>query len=212
MCSCVGKWALGGCGILSTTFCDHGAFVRSEPSALARPDIQLRFVPGLGPAADGVEAYRLLGKGVQHNLYGMTAQVICCRPKSVGSVTITHADPTVAPRIQLDYLSRREDLTALKKGLALARRIAMSGALGEVCTKEVYPGTEVQSDAAIEHYIRSTVHSANGLSGGCCLGKVIDALSRCPIMNAPPHFLVESPQHTHPAFARVCRSSTRSCV
>ena len=53
-------------------------------------------------------------------------------------------------------------------------RLATSGALGEVCTQEVYPGAGLQSEADLEQYIRSTVHSANGLSGGCCLGTVVD--------------------------------------
>lgn len=91
-----------GSGILSTTFCDHGAFVRSRPEvdrekpaagrrgkgravaagqhgkdgAVANlPDVQLRFVPGIGPAPDGVKAYELLGKGIQHANYGFTLQV-----------------------------------------------------------------------------------------------------------------------------------------
>ncbi len=44
----------------------------------------------------------------------------------------------------------------------------------QVSLDEVYPGANVQSDAAVDAYIRRTLHSANGLSGGCCLGTVVD--------------------------------------
>ena len=108
------KWALGGSGILATTFCDHGAFLRSDPS-LAQPDLQIRFVPGIGPHPDGVKAYELLGKDVHHGTYGYTIQVINCRPKAVGSVRLVSADPSVAPAIRCNYLSREEDMRAIAR-------------------------------------------------------------------------------------------------
>ena len=181
------KWAVRGGGVLCTTFCDHGAFVRSDgvgksaggrgggrAEDAALPDLQLRFVPGIGPSPDGVKSYELLGKGVQHNHYGFTLQVIACRPRSTGSVRITCADPSVAPEIKCNYLESPEDSRTLARGIELARKLATSGALGEVSLDEVYPGAHVQSDAAVDAYIRQTLHSANGLSGGCCLGHVVD--------------------------------------
>ena len=167
------KWATRGAGILSTTFCDHGAFLRSRP-AVELPDVQLRFVPGIGPDPDGVKAYELLGKGVQHPRYGYTLQVINCRPKAVGSVRIASADAMVAPEVRCNYLGRREDVAAIVRGVAVARSLARAGPLGEVSLKEVYPGEEVRSDEEVEAYIRRTLHSANGLSGGCCIGRVVD--------------------------------------
>jgi len=195
------RWALGGCGILATTFCDHGAFVRSSatplpsgtssgppsppPSLEAKsspestpsglPDVQLRFVPGIGPAADGVRSYELLGKGIQHKSHGFTLQVINCRPRSVGYVRLVSANPSVAPEIRLNYLEAPEDEASLSRGIALARQLARTGALGQVSLDEVYPGAHVQSSEDISLYIASTLHSANGLSGGCCLGRVVDA-------------------------------------
>jgi hypothetical protein len=180
------KWAVRGGGVLCTTFCDHGAFVRSDgvgksadgrggrAKDAALPDLQLRFVPGIGPSPDGVKAYELLGKGVQHGHAGFTLQVIACRPRSTGTVRITCADPSVAPEIKCNYLASPEDSQTLARGIELARKLATSGALGEVSLDEVYPGAHVQSDAAVDAYIRETLHSANGLSGGCCLGHVVD--------------------------------------
>ena len=57
---------------------------------------------------------------------------------------------------------------------ALARKLSRSGDLADVSTDEIYPGPGVQDAAALDEYIRQTLHSANGLSGGCCMGKVVD--------------------------------------
>ena len=171
------QWAFRGAGVLATTYCDHGAFVRSAPETGppdSLPDVQLRFVPGIGPAADGVKAYELLGKGVQHGHSGFTLQVINCRPRSTGTVRIRSADPSVAPQIRCNYLNDPSDGKALARGIALARRLATAGALGDVSAAEVYPGAHVQSEEEVDAYIRSTLHSANGLSGGCCIGRVVD--------------------------------------
>lgn len=104
------------------------------------------------------------------------SQVINCRPKSSGAVRISSADPAVAPTIRCNYLAEPCDALALAQGIALARRLATSGALGEISLGEVYPGAHVQSAAEVETYIRRTLHSANGLSGGCCIGAVVDSV------------------------------------
>ena len=52
-----------------------------------------------------------------------TIQVINCRPKAVGSVRLVSSDPAVAPAITCNYLSRQEDLSAIAKGIATARKV-----------------------------------------------------------------------------------------
>ena len=81
-----------------------------RPDNQSLPDVQIHFVPGIGPHPDGVKAYELLGKDVHHGSYGYTIQVINCRPKAAGSVRLVSADPAVAPAITCNYLSREEDL------------------------------------------------------------------------------------------------------
>ena len=104
--------------------------------------------------------------------------MINCRPKAVGSVRLVSADPAVAPAIRCNYLGRREDLSAIAKGIATARKLAGTGPLAEVSGKEVFPGEHVRSEAEVEAYIRGTVHSANGLSGGCCIGQGRNAMEK----------------------------------
>ncbi len=181
LCPAISPWAIlswitRGSGPLATTGCDHGAFLKTAAveAAQAPADVQLRFVPGIGPSADGVESYRQLGDGRCHPRPGFTFQVIACRPRSRGSVHVASADPLAPPVIKCNYLAASEDRESLLQGLRLARRLAASGALGAVHRREVHPGVGVASDAQLDAYIRKTLHSGNGISGGCCLNRVVD--------------------------------------
>ena len=49
--------------------------------------------------------------------------MINCRPKAAGSVKLVSSDPSVAPAITCNYLSRQEDLSAISKGIATARKV-----------------------------------------------------------------------------------------
>jgi choline dehydrogenase len=167
------KWAVFGSGVLSTSYCDTGAFFRSTEE-LDLPDLQIRFLAAIGPDPDGVKTYELSGKGILYPNYGFSMQVINCRPKSSGSVRIVSPDPWVAPEIRCNYLQNPADLRALQNGIEAARRLSTAGALGEVITSEVYPGPKVENEEQLVNYIRGTMHSSNGLSGGCCLGNVVD--------------------------------------
>ena len=42
---------------------------------------------------------------------------------------------------------------------------------------EIYPGADVVSDADLESYVRSTIHSANALTGSCRMGGAADPLA-----------------------------------
>lgn len=169
------QWALRGAGPLATSGCDHGAFVRTD-EGLAQADLQLRFVPGLGPDPDGVKAYELLGKGVVPSTGGFTLQVITARPSSRGGrVLATSADPRAPPDISCGYLETEGDRETLRRGVAIARSLCAASPLAEVVASEAYPGSDVDSPAALDRYIAQTLHSANGLAGTCKMGADDDA-------------------------------------
>jgi len=164
------RWLLRGTGPLATSGCDHGAFVRTA-AALAQPDLQVRFVPGLGPHPDGVKAYELLGRGVVPSSGGFTVQLITARPASAaGRVAAASADPRQPPQISCGYLDADEDRATLRRGVALARALCATRPLADVVAAEAYPGAHVVGDAAVDRYIDETLHSANGLAGTCKMG------------------------------------------
>ena len=94
----------------------------------ARSDIQLHYLNGtLGPAQAQAFGYReelsdnffaLLGR---HYTHGVLATLV--KPQSVGSVSLTNADPFSQPLIDPRYLSHADDVRALVRSCRLAAAI-----------------------------------------------------------------------------------------
>lgn len=55
------NWAIFGKGALTTTGCDRGAFIKTNPK-LKQPDVQLRYVAGFALNPNGVGSYVDFGK------------------------------------------------------------------------------------------------------------------------------------------------------
>ena len=140
------------------------------------PDLQIRFVPGMALDPDGVSTYVRFAKFQEQGMKwtsGVTFQLIACRPKARGRVALASDDPFCPPHVETGYLTDAQgaDLETLSDGLALARRLASTGAFAEYLDKELFPGADVSDSAAdIEGYIRRTVHSSNAIVGTCRMG------------------------------------------
>ena len=61
-------------------------------------------------------------------------------------------------------------MATLKNGIELARKIASTGTMSSVLDGELFPGADVSTPAAVEEYIRKTIHSSNALVGTCRMG------------------------------------------
>mmetsp|Transcript_21908 Transcript_21908/g.67277 ORF Transcript_21908/g.67277 Transcript_21908/m.67277 type:complete len:638 (-) Transcript_21908:488-2401(-) len=182
-----------GKGALTSPGCDHGGFFHTDEKAKAagaEPDLQMRFVAGRGDSADGVKSYESLGKA-GHVASGITFQCIAVRPESKGEVRLGTTDPLAPPLIKNNFLDSERDVRSLREGLKLAERIATEGTIGEaggglgrrVFPSEIYGSvrsTAVKDadDAALDKYIRETVHSANAVVGTCAMGDVVDGSLR----------------------------------
>ena len=167
-------------GPLATTGCDHGAFVRSPAATAAGslPDLQIRFVAGMALDPDGVSTYVRFGKFQEQGKKwpsGITFQLIACRPRGLGSVQLKSDDPFEFPAVSSGYLTDAAgaDMATLKHGIALARDLAASAAFKDYVEGpegELFPGRAISDDAAIEQYIRETIHSSNAIVGTCRMG------------------------------------------
>lgn len=172
----IASYFLLGKGPLTSTGCDHGAFVCTPGAAPgALPDLQIRFVPGMALDPDGVSTYVRFAKFQEKGLKwpsGVTFQLIACRPRSRGSVTLRSADPFDSPAVETGYLTDvgGADIATLRAGIKLARKIASCDALAEYLDGELFPGDDVGTDSAMDGYIRRTVHSSNAIVGTCKMG------------------------------------------
>lgn len=120
------------------------------------PDLQGVFSP-----ASYKEGY----VGVLDNYPGMTCGVWQHRPQSRGHVRIRSSDPMVDPIVQPNYLSHPSDIDVLVKGIRLARSILAASSLDYYREEETFPGPDVQSDEALEAFVRQYGVSSYHLNG-----------------------------------------------
>ena len=84
-----------------------------------------------------------------HNFNAITPSVCNLRPSSRGHIHIKSNDPSMPPRIKLNYLSTKADQAVAIAGLKYTRRIMQSHTLNAYSPQELKPGIEAQSDAEL---------------------------------------------------------------
>lgn len=147
-----------GDGFLSTNLAEAGGFLKTDP-ALAEPDIQLHFVPGL------VDDH-----GRKHHLgAGFSCHVCALRPLSRGSVRLQGPDAQTAPLIDPNYLSAPEDLSTLMRGARAVLRIFDAPALAPITGEQIYLPAD-PDDRAIEADIRARADTIYHPVGTCRMG------------------------------------------
>ena len=93
-------------------------------------------------------------------------------------VRLRDADPLSKPRLEELYLTQGgADLATLCEGVKLSRGLCSAKAFDDVRGEEIFPGPGVTSDEDIATYVRSTIHSANALTGSCRMGHASDPLA-----------------------------------
>lgn len=169
------KWLITKSGMLTSTGCDHGAFVKTSASTDGQADLQVRFIPAKALGADGMTTYSKfrLTKSVDD---GYTFQSVAIRAKSKGRIRLASSNTHVKPMIDGGYLSDPADLATLREGIKLGRILGNRPEWSEYLGEEVFPGPYVQTDEEIDEYIKSTLHTANALTGTCKMGTGKDAV------------------------------------
>ena len=177
------NYALRRKGPLTSTGCDHGAFVatgaRSADLGSDVADLQVRLAPGLALNPDGIGSYvefgRLAAEGRKWPS-GLTFQLLAVRPRSRGSIALRSSSPWDAPLFDPAFLSDEQGLDAatLRNGLRLARDLASAPALEKLLDEELHPGGAATSDEELDAYVRLTLHSGNAVVGSAKMGSSSD--------------------------------------
>ncbi len=94
--------------------------------------------------------------------------------RSRGYVRATSSDPFAAPDIFFNYLADPEDMKDFIHCVRLTREIFEQPAMAKYKGQEIQPGDDVQSDEAIEAFIREHAESAYHPSGTCKMGSKDD--------------------------------------
>ena len=139
------------------------AFLKSEPG-LPAPDLQLLFRVAPMSAGPYLPPFRHPYRD------GFGCRPTPLRPESRGFVTLASTDPERAPRIHLNMLATDKDMASARRGIRLAREIFNAPCVRPYLEREIAPGPDVQSDAALDSYIRRTATTVYHPLGTCRMG------------------------------------------
>ncbi|MEH2252210.1 GMC family oxidoreductase [Nostoc sp.] len=145
--------------ISSNGIAEAGLFLHSEGNLEAAPDLELIFGPILWAPP-----------GYANSGLGFTGLVVLTHPQNIGSVSLRSPDVKDAPMIRLNYLQSQSDVKKLIDGIKLMRQLFHTSAFDPFRGREVAPGANVQSDAALEAYIRNVCGTVFHPIGTCKMG------------------------------------------
>lgn len=160
------QWLFTKTGLGASNQFESAGFIRSKAGE-KYPDIQFHFLP---------IAVRYDGK-VAAEGHGFQAHVGPMRSASRGSVTLRSNDPKADPVIRFNYMSEASDWEDFRKCIRLTREIFGQEAFAPYRKHEIQPGAEVQSDAALDAFIREHVESAYHPCGTCRMGRADDPMA-----------------------------------
>ena len=160
------RWLMRKDGLGATNHFESCGFIRSA-AGIPYPDIQYHFLP-MAVAYDGNSL------AAEH---GFQAHVGPMRSKSRGWVRLNSANPADKPKILFNYMSHPDDLVEMRACVRLTREIFAQHSFDDFRGREIQPGVDVQSDAAIDDFVRAKVESAYHPSCTCKMGAVDDPMA-----------------------------------
>ena len=160
------QWLLFKNGLGATNHFEAGAFIRSR-AGVEWPDIQYHFLPA---------AMSYDGKTVRDG-HGFQVHLTPGKPRNRGFVRMTSDDPNAAPAIQFNHLEHEADREDWRNCIRLTREIFVQPAMSDFCGNIIQPGLDVDSDKAIDDWVRANVESCYHLCGTCRMGAEEDDMA-----------------------------------
>jgi choline dehydrogenase len=100
------------------------------------------------------------------------------RPESLGEIRLTSADPHVQPAIHYHYLTRETDLVRFRYAIRVAVELLRSAPfLGLVKERTDPTDEDLNSDEALDHWIRSDLSTSFHASRSCHMGPESDGMA-----------------------------------
>jgi choline dehydrogenase len=162
------RWALFGSGPFATNGAAGHVFVRTLPN-LDRADMQLTCIAAEMSARD--IWYPLIGKSPAHAI-GVGVSMI--KQDSRGTVALRSSDPLDPPRIVFNLFAEQSDMARMIRGIRAARRIYSQEPLKQLVGSELEPGSQVESDADLESFVRRVGAITQHPVGTCKMGDSTD--------------------------------------
>ncbi|MBL8377252.1 MAG: GMC family oxidoreductase N-terminal domain-containing protein [Burkholderiales bacterium] len=166
------RWLAKRDGLMSVPGATAHAYTKTDPLR-AQPDLKLQLHHLSSPDERNPK------KLVLDPFPGCSIGMVHQQPASRGSVHARSADPLAPPEIRTNYLTADEDLQTFLKAMKIVRNVTRQPALARYARRELRPGPEIASDAAMTEYIRATIFPSYHPVGTCKMGSdpmaVVDA-------------------------------------
>ena len=159
------RYILTRTGPLSLSVNQSGGFVRTRDN-LKAPNIQLYF----SPVSYSLELPGRRAMLSPDPFSAMLLGVSNCKSNSRGQIRIKSSDPSVAPIIEPNYLSHKDDVQDLLEGVKLLRKLAKTKSFSKVILDEFRPGPECKSDAQLVEDIKDNAWTVFHPSCTCRMG------------------------------------------
>ena len=140
------------------------AFVKSREAETV-PDLQLLFWMGATTtAAPWLPPFK---KAFADSF---SVRVMPMRPESRGYISLASSNPNVAPESHQRFLETDEEWRVMRDGLRMVRDLVSQEPLSPFAGDELVPGTNHQSDEAIDEHVRKTMITVHHPVGTCKMG------------------------------------------
>jgi choline dehydrogenase len=100
----------------------------------------------------------------------MNVLVLLLHPESRGRLWLRSPDPHAPPRIDLNLLSARADVDTFIRGIRIARRVFETPPLSGLVIRERSPGLAIETDEALEAFLRANAIISHHPVGTCAMG------------------------------------------
>ena len=160
------EWFLFKTGLGATNHFESCGFIRSR-AGIPYPDIQYHFLPA-AIAYDG---------SVKAEAHGFQAHVGPMRSKSRGWVRLASPNPLDPPKVLFNYMSHEDDRIEMRACVRLTREIFGQKAFEPYRGEELQPGKHIDSDEAIDAFVRQKAESAYHPCGTCKMGDPADPMA-----------------------------------
>lgn len=157
------RWLLKKDGICASNHFDTVACLRSGPE-FNHPDIQLT----ISPIAVNDKTWKPLP------LHAFQIHVGLMQAYSRGQITLRSNDPAEPPKILVNYLKDKRDIDLIRRGIHIVRELVSQPAFNELCGEELYPGSHIQTEQALNECIVEKTVSQWHLSGTARMGSDTD--------------------------------------
>ena len=157
------RWAALGTGPLATQLNSCNIVVRTRPD-YDRPDLQVMANPIRFDARIWFPWF------TERQSHVFWAGLVALHPRSRGWVRLKSADPHALPRVQLNLMTDPADLAQMRDAIRAVRRIYRTEPQADLLGAERMPGEDVDSDAALDAFIRASCYVAMHPVGTCAMG------------------------------------------